>query len=310
MLLKILVHCLVLGLGVAQGIPLAAQAGRTGWPRTDGTVFYPVNDSIRTLVDAVGGEDRENYLQFDYKGLVCTAVGPSQGIQGRKSDRNVGKQPSGAWVAAVEQVASRSTVLFTELFADWCSRVREGAGDLDATWDQLHCARTAAKALEAERRFKEYWDYYAAWDRWLPGRRPVDSASSRESSRFAGGELSPLDQACSMGMLQPPLAIRRAVVGSGCVVSQSMDRLAGELLNVPDRIESWSQTRRAGGQRSAADGLAAGLMSGCGRGIGLAGNYLAATSVWLAEQVNTVTAGTIEFLARVPVEAIGQVWPD
>lgn len=89
-----------------------------------------------------------------------------------------------------------------------------------------------------------------------------------------------------------------------------MDRLAGELLNVPDRIESWSQTRRAGGQRSAADGLAAGLMSGCGRGIGLAGNYLAATSVWLAEQVNTVTAGTIEFLARVPVEAIGQVWPD
>lgn len=193
-------------------------------------------------------------------------------------------------------------------------------------WEQLYCARVAASADLAEQRVAQYWDYYAAWDRWLPGatlsRNPSAAASADAASRW----VTPLDRQLAFVANKLPILFGQATAQFAQTVTHGLDRSAQALLKSQDQLASlqlgrWLRTslKTANEWRAV---VADRLMLAPGWiqprraslrvsvGVAMVCRQVEHGVVGLGRGVEVAVAASVDVLGWIPVEAIGQVWPD
>ncbi len=206
------------------------------------------------------------------------------------------------------------------------SQVVEFMSGLAAAWELQDCVRKAALAMEFDRNFQAYWEYYAACDRWLPRAYFASESPFPPEPQGALSLPSPLDNQLSCLLVAPPRGMQRAISQFGAWLVSAAERSAGfvfELQNqvVKSELGSWyrTTTNQITSLQSAAKSLLkevenkpreARIQLQLGKELNKFGGRIEALIALLAEKVEQAVAVSTEVLGLVPVEAIGREWPD
>jgi|GEM_PF-5886956 hypothetical protein len=206
---------------------------------------------------------------------------------------------------------------------NWC---RELAETMQSAWEQLDCARTAKQVAASERRYRDYWDYYAAWDRWISNPVLSEFAFLSPATERAMRNGSLFDRHVGLVLVEPPQALRRVTSQFGCWAVSTSEDSAARLLNLLDQLNRsylahWLETEFARwGKWLEAETTRLDFSSRLPeRGLGTAqiSNGIMKLSRWveqwvlgLAGGVQAIADASLDGLSLVPVEAIGQVWPE
>jgi hypothetical protein len=206
------------------------------------------------------------------------------------------------------------------------SQVSEFISGLATAWELQDCVRKAALAMEFDRNFRAYWEYYAACDRWLPRAYFASESPFPPAPQGARSLAGPFDNQLSCLLVAPPRGMQRATSQFGAWLVSAAERSAGFVFELQDQVvksELASWYRTTNNQIASLPSLANSMLKQVenkpqeariqlqlGKELSKFGERIEALIALLAEKIEQAIAVSSEVIGLVPVEAIGQVWPD
>lgn len=206
------------------------------------------------------------------------------------------------------------------------SQVVEFMSGLAEAWEQQDCVHKAALALEFDRNFRAYWEYYAACDRWLPRAYFASESPFPPAPQGARSLAGPFDNQLSCLLVAPPRGMQRATSQFGAWLVSAAERSAGFVFELQEQVlksELASWYRTTNNQIASLQSLANSMLKQVenkpqeariqlqlGKELNKFGERIQTLIALLAEKIEQAIAASKEVIGLVPVEAIGRVWPD